>query len=102
MAMVGGITSGWYHKCPMPFQAHTKMRLFDVRGIYAADCFYCFFKYDYMVKVRMRMHNARKVIKVSNLAQTLSASDVKQHGDPYAVYGTDIPRIIPVLEVLWP
>ena len=23
---------GWYHKCPMPFQAHTKMRLFGVRG----------------------------------------------------------------------
>ena len=25
---------GWYHKCPMAFQAHIKMRLFDVRGIY--------------------------------------------------------------------
>ena len=28
---------GWYHKCPMAFQSHIKMRLFDIRGIYAAD-----------------------------------------------------------------
>ena len=41
---------GWYHKCPMAFQAHTKMKLFDIRGIYATDHCYCFFKYDYMVK----------------------------------------------------
>ena len=50
---------GWYHKCPMAFQAHIKMGLFDIRGLYAGDHCYCFFKYDYMVKVRMRMHNAR-------------------------------------------
>ena len=46
-----------------------------------------------MVKVRMRMHNARKVIKVSNLAQTLSASDVKQRGDSYAVMGLTFPEL---------
>ena len=90
---------GWYHKCSMPFQAHIKMRLFDVRGIFAADPCYCFFKYDYMVKVRMRMHNARKVVKVQNLTQMLNAGDVK--GDPYAVYGTDIPRIIPGSKQYW-
>ena len=91
---------GWYHKCPMAFQAHIKMRLFDVRGIYAADPCYCFFKYDYMVKVRMRMHNARKVIKVHNLTESLNASNVKG-ADPYAVYGTDIPRIIPGSKQFW-
>jgi hypothetical protein len=31
---------GWYHNCSMPFQAHIKMRLFDLRGIYAADPFF--------------------------------------------------------------
>ena len=89
---------GWYHKCPLAFQAHIKMRLFDIRGIFAADPCYCFFKYDYMVKVRMRMHNARKVVKVQNLAQSLHASDVS---NPYAVYGTDIPRIIPGSKQYW-
>ena len=92
---------GWYHKCPMAFQAHIKMRLFDIRGLYAGDHYYCFFKYDYMVKVRMRMHNARKVVKVQNLTHTLSASDVKGSGDPYAVYVTDIPRIIPGSKQFW-
>ena len=92
---------GWYHKCPMAFQAHTKMKLFDIRGIYATDHCYCFFKYDYMVKVRMRMHNARKVVKVGNLTRNLNASDVKGSSDPYAVYGTDIPRIIPGSKQFW-
>ena len=23
---------GWYHKCPIPFNAHVKMRLYDVQG----------------------------------------------------------------------
>ena len=91
---------GWYHRCPMAFQAHTKM-MFDVRGIYAADHCYCFFKYDYMVKVRMRMHNARKVVNVQDLTQSLSASDVKGNSDPYSVYGTDIPRIIPGSKQFW-
>ena len=90
---------GWYHKCPMAFQAHIKMRLFDVRGIYAADPCYCFFKYDYMVKVQMRMHDASKV---HNLTESLNASNVKG-ADPYAVYGTgtDIPRIIPGSKQFW-
>ena len=91
---------GWYHRCPMAFQAHIKMRLFDVRGRFAADPCYCFFKYDYMVKVRMRMHNARKVVKVQNLTQTLNAANVRGN-DPYAVYGTDIPRVIPGSKQFW-
>ena len=92
---------GWYHKCPMAFNAHIKMRLFDIRGVYAADSCYCFFKYDYMVKVRLRMYHARKVVKVQNLTQSLNAGDVKNTGDPYAVYGTDIPRVIPGSKQFW-
>ena len=48
---------GWYHKCPIPFNAHVKMRL---REFYAEDRCYPFFKYDYMLKVRLRMHEAPK------------------------------------------
>ena len=33
---------GWYHKCPIPFNAHAKMRLYDVRGFYAEDRLYPF------------------------------------------------------------
>ena len=91
---------GWYHKCHMAFQAHIKMRLFDIRGTFAADYCSCFFKYDYMVKVRLRMYHARKVVKVQNLAQPLSAGDLK-NSDPYAVYGTEIPRIIPGSRQFW-
>ena len=50
-----------------------------------------FFKYDYMVKVRMRCHN---------LTESLNASNLKG-ADPYAVYGTDIPRIIPGSKQFW-
>ena len=49
-----------------------------MRGFYAEDRCYPFFKYDYMLKVRLRMHEARKV-----------------------VYGTEIPRIIPGSKEFW-
>jgi hypothetical protein len=79
---------GWYSACGMPFQA---MCLFDVRGFLPSDPAYCFFKYDYMTKVRLRLHNCRKVVKVLDLTNSLNARQT----DPYAVYGTEIPRIIP-------
>ena len=41
-----------------------KMGLYDVRGFYAEDQCYPLFKYDYTLKVRLRMHEARKVVKV--------------------------------------
>jgi hypothetical protein len=28
---------GWHNACGMPFQAHIKMRLFDIRGFFASD-----------------------------------------------------------------
>ena len=74
---------GWYNACGMPFQAHIKMRLFDIRGFFASDPAYCFFKYDYMTKVRLRLHNSRKVVKVQDLTNSLNASHARQT-DPYA------------------
>ena len=62
---------GWYQRCPVPLDAHVKMRLFDIWGHYAEDRCYPFFKYDYMLKVRLRMHEARKVVKVQSLFQPL-------------------------------
>ena len=92
---------GWYHKCPVPFNAHVKMRLFDVRGFYAEDRLYPFFKYDYMLKVRLRMHEARKVVKVQSLSEPLTAERVSGPSDPYSIYGTEIPRIIPGSKEFW-
>lgn len=89
---------GWYHKCPIPFNAHVKLRLHDLRGSFAEDRLYPFFKYDYMLKVRLRMHEARKVVKVQSLSQPLTASE---QSDPYSVYGTEIPRIIPGSREFW-
>ena len=37
---------------------------FDVRGFYAEDRLYPFFKYDYMLKVYLHMHEAPEVVKV--------------------------------------
>ena len=33
---------GWYHKCPIPFNAHVEMRLYDVHGFYVEDRLYLF------------------------------------------------------------
>ena len=62
---------------------------------------YPFFKYDYMLKVRLRMHEARKVVKVHSLSEPLTADRVSSQFDPYSVYGTEIPRIIPGSRELW-
>ena len=76
------------------------MCVFDVRGFFASDPAYCFFKYDYMTKVRLRLHNCRKVVKVQDLTSSLNALQARQT-DPYAVYGTEIPRIIPGSKQFW-
>ena len=44
------------------------------------------------------MHKARKVVKVQNL---LTANRVCGQSDPYSVYGTEIPRIIPGSKEFW-
>ena len=91
----------WYQNCSVPFNAHLKMRLFDVRGTFAADPFYPFFKYDYITKVRFRIHNARRVVTVKGLTNSLSAGNVKETENPYGVYGTEVPRIIPGSKQYW-
>ena len=77
------------------------MRLYDVRGFYTEDCLYPFYKYDYMLKVHLRMHEARKVVKVQSLSEPLTADRVSRQSDPYSVYGTEVPRIIPGSKEFW-
>ena len=77
------------------------MRLSVVRGTFAADPFYPFFKYDYVTKIRLRMHNARRVVTVKGLTNSLSTGNVKQTENPYGVYGTEVPRIIPGSKQYW-
>ena len=53
---------GWHYNCPMKFESHIKMKLYDVRGWWAHDSAYMFFKYDEMVKLRLRGYNSRRVV----------------------------------------
>ena len=39
---------GWHYDCEMPFSAHIKMRLYDIRGWFSSDFLYPFFKFDFM------------------------------------------------------
>ena len=54
-----------------------------------------------LLKVRLRMHEARKVVKVQSLSEPLTADRVAHQPDPYSVYGTEIPRIIPGSKEYW-
>ena len=95
---------GWHYGCPLNFQAHVKMRLFDVRGWWVTDTCYAFFKYDYITKMRLRMVSARCVVNVAHLTESLNASKVQQgeqSTDPYAIYGTEVPRKIPGSRKHW-
>ena len=95
---------GWFYDCEMNFAAHIKMRVFDVRGWWAQDPIYPFFKYDYMTKMRLRGYNARRTVKVGELTAKLSASKVRQsakHDQPYSIYGTEVPRTIPGSKQYW-
>ena len=83
---------------------HIKMRLYDVRGWWAHDSAYMFFKYDEMVKLRLRAYNSRRVVRVSDLSKNLTAGtvlDAEKSNDPYAVYGSEIPRSIPGSRQHW-
>ena len=58
-----------------------------------------------MTKIRMRAYNARKIVGVNKLEHKLTADEVSkanidQH-DPYASYGTDVPRTIPGSKQYW-
>ena len=84
----------WYHKCPILFNPHVEMRFYNVRGYYAADRLYPFFKQDYMLKVPLCMHEAHKIVKVLSLSEPLTEDRVSGQSDPYLVYGSEILRII--------
>ena len=89
---------GWHYKCELTFATHIKMRLFDVRGWFAEDPHYVFFKFDYMTKHVLSSYASRRTIHSAHLTEPLSAKKVRegQKGpDPYQMYGTEIPRTLP-------
>ena len=96
---------GWYYKCLFGFSQFTKIRLLDPRGRFSKDPNFPFFMFDCMTKIRMRAYNARKVVGVSRLEHNLTAAEVskanKDSHDPYASYGTDVPRCIPGSKQYW-
>ena len=49
---------GMVSQIPIPFNAHVKMRLYDVHGFYVEDRLYL-----YTLKVRLHIHEARKVVR---------------------------------------
>ena len=61
--------------------------------------------FDYMTKIRLRSYNARKVVTSSKLEESLTAAKVIATNaitsDPYASYGTEVPRVIPGSKQYW-
>ena len=76
----------------MSFSAHIKMHLFDIRGWFASDYLYQFFKFDFMSKSRLRMYASKHCVQIGNLTEVLNASKAKDNV-PYSKYGTEVPRI---------
>ena len=63
-----------------------------------------FFKYDEMVKLRLRGYNSRRVVRVPDLSTNLTAEavlDAAKSTDPYAIYGTEVIRSIPGSKQHW-
>ena len=70
----------------------------------AHDCAYMFFKYDEMVKLRLRGYNSRRVVQVSDLSEDLTAGkvlDAEKSTDSYVIHGTEVPRSIPGSRQHW-
>ena len=89
---------GWYYKSDMTFSAHVKMRLFDVRGWYAEDPIYPFFKFDYMTKRTLRGYASRRTVKCAQLSEPLNAGKVRdgeRSSSRYEVYGSEVTRTVP-------
>ena len=64
---------GWHYHCLMKIESYIKMKLYNVRGWWAHDSAYMFFKCDGMVKLRLRGYNSRRVVRVSDLSEDLTA-----------------------------
>ena len=65
---------GWHYNCPMMFESDIKMKLYDVQGWWAHNSAYMCFKYDEMVKLRLRGYNSRRVVRVSDLSEDSTAA----------------------------
>ena len=76
------------------------MCLFDVRGWFASDQVYPFIRFDCMTKMRLRMNNARRVVKVGSLQESLDAGKVKRQ-DPYSIYDNQVPLVVPGSKQYW-
>ena len=96
---------GWYYKCLLGLSQFTKIRLLDPRGYFAKDSNFPFFMFDYMTKIRLRAYNSEKVVASGKLEENLSAGKVtaadKPLSDPYASYGTEVPRVVPGSKQYW-
>ena len=96
---------GWYYKCMLGLSQFTKIRLLDPRGYFAKDSNFPFFMFDYMTKIRLRAYNSKKVVTSGKLEESLTAGKViaadKPLSDPYASYGTEVPRVVPGSKQYW-
>ena len=93
----------WYFGCPMEFADHTKMRLYDVRGCFARDRHYPFFKFDLMTKLRLKAY-AAKTVNIAQQTEKLTAQKVltaEQSDDLYSSYGKEMPNCIPGSPQYW-
>ena len=94
---------GWYSGCAMDFSDHVKMRLYDVRGWFARDRQYPFYKFDLMSKQRLKAY-AAKTVNVAQQTEQVTAKKVltaEKGGDPYSAYGKEMPTCIPGSPQYW-
>ena len=68
---------GWYSGCSMDFSDHVKMKLYDVRGWFARDRHYPFYKFDLMAKLRLKAY-AAKTVNVAQQIEKMIAKKVLQ------------------------
>ena len=86
----------------MDFSDHVKMRLFDVRGWYARDRHYSFYKFDLMAKLQLKAY-AAKTVNVTQWTEVIAEKVLaaERGEDPYAVYGREMPNCIPGSAQYW-
>ena len=87
----------WYNGCFMDFSDHVKMRLFDVRGWFARDHQYPFYKLDLMTKMRLKAY-AAKIVDTAQQTDRITAGKVvsaEQGANPYSAYGKEMLNCIP-------
>ena len=94
---------GWHNGCSMDFSDHVKMRLYDVRGWFARDRQYSFYRFDLMTKLRLKAY-AAKTVNVAQQTEKVTTEKVlaaEQSGDPYSCYGKEMPNCIPGSPQYW-